>query len=281
MSGEFEIDYWEGNARQQVDDLIEASVFDDVRGMVRVPNYAHMEHDFANEFNNRDDYQQFLSDAYDHVYYSEVPFDGGEAVFDGDSYGYVGDAVADIDGAYDFFERHGPPPKSLKPFFTANELLIPSADVSDAAKIGVIDVNEELIAYLAKHPEKMRDLEPRKFEELVAEMWKNQGFDVELTPSSRDGGMDVIAVRKESIGTMMTIVECKRYAADNKVGVEIVRALYGVVEQKRATRGVIATTSYFTKGVQDFRNDMQFRIGLSDFDAMSQSIADWKTELDG
>jgi restriction system protein len=89
---------------------------------------------------------------------------------------------------------------------------------------------------------------PRKFEELVADMFRNQGYEVTLTPSSNDGGMDVIAVRRDGIGTVMIVVECKRYAEDNKVGVEIARGLYGVVEQRRATRGIIATTSFFTKG---------------------------------
>ena len=199
------MDYWEDNARQLVDQLIDASVFDDVRGMVRVPNYEHVEHDFANEFNSIDDYQQFLSEAYDSVWYSEVPFDGGEAVFEGDSYGYVGDAVAEVDDAEEFFARHTPPPRNLRSLFTANQLLLPDADASDAAKVSVVDVNEELIAYLNANPGKMRDLQPRKFEELVAEMWKNQGFEVSLTPSTRDGGMDVIAVRKESILSLIHI----------------------------------------------------------------------------
>lgn len=281
MSDELEVDYWEENARQQVDDLIDASVFDDVRGMVRVPNYSHMEHDFANEFNTLEDYQQFLSDAYDHIFYSEVPFDGGEAVFDGDSYGYVGDAVAEIENAYEFFERHSPPAQPHNSIFTANQLLVPTAEVSEAAQISLVEINEELISYLAANPEKMRDLEPRKFEELIADMWRNQGYEVTLTPSTRDGGMDVIAVRKEAIGTMMVLVECKRYAAENKVGVEVIRSLNGVVQQKGATRGVIATTSYFTKGVTDFRNDVQFRIGLADFDVLKQSLVDWKKQLDG
>ena len=174
--------------------------------MVRVPNYEHVEHDFANEFNSIDDYQQFLSEAYDSVWYSEVPFDGGEAVFEGDSYGYVGDAVAEVENAEEFFERHGPPPRNLSSLFTANQLLLPNADASDAARVSVVDVNEELIAYLNANPSKMRDLQPRKFEELVAEMWKNQGYEVSLTPSARDGGMDVIAVRKESIGTMLSLI---------------------------------------------------------------------------
>ena len=280
MSGDFEMGHWEENARQQVDELIEASVFDDVRGMVRVPNYEDMKYDFANEFNSRESYEQFLSEAYDHIYFSEVPFDGGEAVFEGDSYGYVGDAVADIKGAYNFFERHAPPIAS-KSIFTANELLIPTADASSTVEISLVEINEELIAYLAANPEKMRDLAPRKFEELVAEMWKNQGFEVTLTPSSRDGGMDVIAVRKDTIGTMMVLVECKRYAAENKVGVEIVRGLYGVVSQKNATQGVIATTSYFTKGVKDFRKGVPFRIGLADFDVLKTSLAGWKQNADG
>ena len=47
------------------------------------------------------------------------------------------------------------------------------------------------------HPELMRNLSPRKFEELVAELFSDMGYEVVLTPATRDGGFDFKAFRKE------------------------------------------------------------------------------------
>ena len=126
----------------------------------------------------------------------------------------------------------------------------------------------------------MREMEPRKFEELVAAMFRNQGYDVTLTPRSNDGGTDVIAVQRSGIGTAMIIVECKRYAETNKVGVEIVRGLYGVLEHRKATRGIIATTSFFTRGATQFCNDIPYRLALADFSTLTRELNEWKTQID-
>jgi len=124
----------------------------------------------------------------------------------------------------------------------------------------------------------MRELEPRKFEELVAELFRNMGYTVELTPRSRDGGLDIIAIDRSDLGSALTLIECKRYSASNRVGVEVVRGLYGVVEQQRATRGLIATTSFFTKDAMAFRDSVQYRLALADFDQITQFLHEWKSQ---
>ena len=126
-------------------------------------------------------------------------------------------------------------------------------------------INEKLMEELRKNPEKMLSLTPRQFEELVAELFFKEGFDVELTPERKDGGRDVIAINHNELGSHLYLAECKRYSSNRPVGVEYVRALYGVVEAERATRGIIATTSRFTKGAQALSQDLKWRIGLKDY----------------
>ena len=65
--------------------------------------------------------------------------------------------------------------------------------------------------------------------------YKIRGYDVELTPQTRDGGKDIYAARRDDLGTFLYIVECKRYAPDNPVGVEVIRALHGVADIDRVT----------------------------------------------
>lgn len=134
----------------------------------------------------------------------------------------------------------------------------------------VVAVNDELIAYLARHPHLMYELDPRRFEELVAELLRDQGFVPTLTPQTRDGGRDILAARSDSLGDLLYLVECKRYAPHKKVGVERIRAIYGVAQAERATKGVIVTTSSFTKDAIAFASPLKYNVGLQDFEALKE-----------
>ena len=110
---------------------------------------------------------------------------------------------------------------------------------------------------------------PRRFEELVASIFKNQGFDVELTPESRDGGFDVLAVHKDAFtGESKYLVECKRYAVTNTVGIGIVQRLLGVVEDQKATKGILATTSFFTKDARLVEERNRSKLALNDYNVL-------------
>lgn len=163
------------------------------------------------------------------------------------------------------FTKYRPIKEVYPAIYTIPNLILPSHLVKS-----VVEINEEFLAYLAKHPELLRDITPRNFEGVVAAIFKNQGFEVELTPASRDGGFDVMAARKDQFGEHLYLIECKRYSLTNKVGVEIVRGLYGAKMAKSATKGIIATTSYFTKDAIDFATPLQYELSLNDFDAVKK-----------
>ena len=122
----------------------------------------------------------------------------------------------------------------------------------------------------------MRDLAPRQFEELIAELFKDKGYDVEVTPRTRDGGLDIRAIQRSDIGTFLTLVECKRYASTKPISVDIVRALYGVTESEHATMGIIATTSYFTGPAKSFQDKNKYRLHLADFEKLKTWLNAYK-----
>ncbi len=126
-------------------------------------------------------------------------------------------------------------------------------------------VNDELIAYLAANPRALRELNPRRFEEVVAELFRKRGFAVELTPRTRDGGRDVLAVQSDTLGKSLYLIECKRYAPSRKVGVEVVRGLYGVLQADRATKGVIVTDLLIHEGCTRIRNPVAVSTKLARF----------------
>lgn len=142
-----------------------------------------------------------------------------------------------------------------------------SSDICVPKKIITITefIDAKLLEELNKNPKRMFSLSPRQFEELVAELFYREGFDVELTPERKDGGRDVLAVSHNELGSHLYMAECKRYSPNRPVGVEYVRALYGVVEYEKATLGIIATTSCFTKGAKSLSQDLKWRIGLKDY----------------
>ena len=107
---------------------------------------------------------------------------------------------------------------------------------------------------------------PREFEEVVEEVFKRQGFQTRLTPQTRDGGKDIIATKSILGRPVMFLIECKRYNEMNKIGVDIVRALYGVQTAERANKAIIVTSSYFTEDAQRFAEQQKTLIDLFDID---------------
>jgi len=167
-------------------------------------------------------------------------------------------------GVGDLRERLGP--SSLPGLLGPNGVPLSPGD-SDARPIEIRfkAFSAELLAKIEADPDIMRQLSPRAFEEFVASLYERHGFHVELTPQSADGGVDLYAVRYEPYGRCLTIVDCKRYAVHRPVQVGLVRHLRGVIEDKGASVGVLATTSTFTKGARKFQEAHGYRIGLQDW----------------
>jgi restriction system protein len=135
------------------------------------------------------------------------------------------------------------------------------------------EINQDLIARIKADPEMMHNLPSRMFEELVAKLLQQLGYEVELTPAIKDGGFDMYAAKKDALGSFLFLVECKRYSAKNRVGVEIVRSLHGVVQSMKATAGIVATTSYFTAGAKEFQRENRHQLQLRDYTALQEWLA--------
>lgn len=94
----------------------------------------------------------------------------------------------------------------------------------------------------------IRRLSWKEFEELVAEIFRRKGYSViENSSKGPDGGVDV-ALKKDG---NLFLVQCKRWKA-RKVGVQIVREMYGVMIAEQATGVIIITSGFFTQESQRF-----------------------------
>jgi HJR/Mrr/RecB family endonuclease len=112
------------------------------------------------------------------------------------------------------------------------------------------------------HPEQIHEMTPRKFEQLVAALspralFRAKGYEVVLTPPTRDGGVDMRAFHRGAVGTFLTTIECKRYNPNKRISVDLVRGLYGVTESEGASLGLVVTTSSFTRDAKSFPDPEQ------------------------
>ncbi len=103
----------------------------------------------------------------------------------------------------------------------------------------------EICSHLDRTYSDVYSLPPRKFEEIVAHIYRSIGWEVTLTKQSRDGGIDLYCISNKS--GEVCIVECKRYAKSRKVGIAAVDRLLGVAFRSEARHAHLVTSSSFTK----------------------------------
>jgi restriction system protein len=88
----------------------------------------------------------------------------------------------------------------------------------------------------------------REFEMLVGEAFRRKGYAVaEIGGGGPDGGVDIILAK----GGERFFVQCKQWKAF-KVGVEVVRELYGVMAARGAAGGFVVTSGGFTPDAKAF-----------------------------
>lgn len=92
----------------------------------------------------------------------------------------------------------------------------------------------------------------REFEMLVGEGFRLQGYQVvETGGGGADGGVDLVLTKPGTNGGERFLVQCKQWRAF-KVGVDVVRELYGVMAAKGATGGFVVTSGRFTDDAISF-----------------------------
>ena len=119
-----------------------------------------------------------------------------------------------------------------------------------------------------------------KFEKFLKEYLIKMGLDeVEVTQSSRDGGIDLIAIRKgvgdfSEIDTTKYHIQAKRYKPNsNKIPPKDVQALRGTLQP--GYKGIFITTSFFSeKAKEDALNNSAMPVVLVDGEALITSCID-------
>lgn len=95
----------------------------------------------------------------------------------------------------------------------------------------------------------------RQFERLVAAYFEREGYEVRMTPDGADGGVDVVLKR----GSETFLVQCKQWRA-TKVGVSVVRELFGVMAARGATGAFVVSIGPYTRDAQAFTEGRNIKL---------------------
>jgi len=127
---------------------------------------------------------------------------------------------------------------------------------------------------VSRTPEAIYEIDWRKWEEIIAAAYKQQGFEVTLTPRSNDKGRDIIATRS-GLGSVRFFDQVKAYRPGHVVTAEEVRAMVGVLTlEPNVSKGLVTTTSTFAPGIlqdPEIARLIPYRLELKAKDA----LLDW------
>lgn len=140
----------------------------------------------------------------------------------------------------------------------------------------IIPTQSYFISLIKNKPDFIFNITPRQFEEIIAELFHNFGFDVELTKPTRDGGRDIIAINEIHDIQNKYLIECKRYAPANKISVSIVQRLYGIKVSEAATKAILVTTSSYTSDARKFASKHIWELDLKAYDDVINWIKNYK-----
>lgn len=114
-------------------------------------------------------------------------------------------------------------------------------------------VEESDILGQLDHRPNLMELNPFEFENLVANLFNQLGYDTKITRSHKDGGVDAIAFDPKPISGGKLVIQAKRYR--HTVGVSAVRDLYGTMVHEGANKGILVSTSGYGPDAFQFCKD--------------------------
>lgn len=133
----------------------------------------------------------------------------------------------------------------VKPIFTVEAAEASSDVLSSRESSGDISTN-------------LMTLTPLEFEQLIAMLFRAMGLETELTKASHDGGIDCFAYDRDPILGGEIVIQAKRYR--HTVSVSVVRDLFGAVQDRRAMKGILVTTSGYGSDARKFVADKPLQL---------------------
>ncbi len=129
----------------------------------------------------------------------------------------------------------------------------------------IIETNYELIKQAVEHDilEKINGCSPKFFEQLVLDVIRKMdyGIDGQVIGRPGDGGIDG-EIREDKLGFSFIYLQAKRWKSP--VPIDRVKSFVGSLDGKKSQKGIMITTSSFSKQTYDYVKDIKSKIILID-----------------
>lgn len=101
--------------------------------------------------------------------------------------------------------------------------------------------------------ETLKCIEWRRFEALIEALFEQAGFETKTQSHGADNGVDIWLYSRNQPGQAVSIVQCKHWS--NKVGVDKLRELRGVMAAYKVPRGQFVTTATYSDEALQFAKE--------------------------
>jgi len=117
----------------------------------------------------------------------------------------------------------------------------------------------------------LADVSWENFELLAGEIFRRQGFEVEISSGlGADGGKDLTLRRDGEV----RLVQCKRLSARSWVSVMEMREFYGLLVAENAKRGIFMTTGLYSRDAREFAEGKPIKLlGRAEIEQLMASVA--------
>jgi len=123
----------------------------------------------------------------------------------------------------------------------------------------------------------LADISPREMELLVERLYRAMGYSARATPQSRDGGVDVVALRDTASGREKLAIQCKHQAGT--VGREVLQKLLGVIAADPSfSAGVVVTSAEFSGDAKQFAQQ-NGRLRLVDKNTLARLLIQFRVPV--
>jgi hypothetical protein len=113
----------------------------------------------------------------------------------------------------------------------------------------------------------IREMDPYRFEEFIADVWEQRGFETTVRKQSGDRGIDIIAEN----GHEKHLLQVKRYNSSNKIGSEEVRKYATLYQQVDDANHVqLVTSGYYTEQALQLARDLS--VGTTNGEQLFETV---------
>jgi restriction system protein len=147
----------------------------------------------------------------------------------------------------------------------AASVQIDEVDPEEKINMGYQEIKNTLIEELR---EKLLEVSPLKFEELVLDLIRSLGYgaksgDIHHTGGSGDFGIDGI-VYLDRLGLDKIYLQAKRYKLDSKISSTEIQKFFGALKGRQASKGIFLTTSSYQNSAKEYAKSVSDTLVLLD-----------------